>query len=318
MNSNDILAKLKNVKIGVLYGGLSSEREVSVESGKAVLNSLRRQNLKAVGIDADRDIADKIKKAGIDVAYIILHGPMGEDGTVQGMLELMGIPYTCSGVFASSASMDKDISKKLFKCMGVPTPDWTIIKRFGVFKDIKKYPVVVKPVSQGSTFGVTIVREACQFAAAVKEAFRYDSEVMAEDFISGKEITVGVLGGKSLPVIEIIPNGEFYDFKSKYQKGGSRHIIPAKINHDVYLRAQDYAEKIFEFFKCKTLCRVDMIIDEHDEIWVIDNNTIPGMTATSLLPEACKSIGCDFDDLVLKVIEDALYDGNKEKEPLCL
>jgi D-alanine-D-alanine ligase len=140
---------------------------------------------------------------------------------------------------------------------------------------------------------------------------------MVENFVSGKEITVGVLNGKALPVIEIIPKGEFYDFKSKYQKGGSRHIIPARISGKVYLSTQSYAEKIFKIFKCKTLCRVDMMVDKSNKIWVLENNTIPGMTATSLLPDASKSVGYDFNNLVLKIVESALYD-SKKKEPLRL
>ncbi|MDR1104584.1 MAG: hypothetical protein LBK92_04470, partial [Endomicrobium sp.] len=146
---------------------------------------------------------------------------------------------------------------------------------------------------------------------------KYDNEIMVENFVSGKEITVGVLNGKALPVIEIIPKGEFYDFKSKYQKGGSRHIIPARISGKVYLSTQSYAEKIFKIFKCKTLCRVDMMVDKSNKIWVLENNTIPGMTATSLLPDASKSVGYDFNNLVLKIVESALYD-SKKKEPLRL
>jgi D-alanine-D-alanine ligase len=317
MNTSDILARLKNKKIGVLYGGLSSEREISIKSGKAVLSALQRLKLKAVGIDATRDVTEKIKKANIDIAYIILHGPMGEDGTIQGMLEIMGIPYTGNGVFASAVSMNKDISKKLFKCSGIPTPDWMVIKQFESFSKIKEYPVVVKPVSQGSALGLTIVKKASQFAIAAKEAFKYGNEIMVENFVSGKEITVGVLNGKALPVIEIVPKGEFYDFKSKYQKGGSRHIIPARISSKVYSNAQSYAEKIFKIFKCKTLCRVDMMVDKNNKIWILENNTIPGMTATSLLPDASKSVGYDFTNLVLKIVESALYD-SKKKEPLRL
>lgn len=319
MNSGDILTKLKNKKIGVLYGGLSSEREISVKSGKAVLSALKKLKVMAVGIDANRDVAEKIRKANIDIAYIVLHGHMGEDGTVQGMLEIMGIPYVGCGVFASSASMDKDISKKLFRCSGIPTPEWTVIKRLEPVAEIKKYPIVVKPVSQGSALGVAIVKNATQFAVAAKEAFKYDKEIMVEKFISGKEITVGVLNGKSLPVIEIVPKGEFYDFKSKYQKGGSGHIIPARISCKAYSNAQYYAEKIFKVFKCKAVCRADMIVDKNNKVWVLENNTIPGMTATSLLPDASKTVGYDFKDLVLKIIESSLYDNDgKKTHPLRL
>ncbi|MDR1087219.1 MAG: D-alanine--D-alanine ligase [Endomicrobium sp.] len=316
MNTSDILAKLKNKKIGVLYGGLSSEREISIKSGKAVLMALEKLKLKAVGIDVDENISEKTRKANIDLAYIVLHGPMGEDGTIQGMLEIMGIPYTGCGVFASAVFMDKDISKKLFRCGGIATPEWFIIKQFEPVEEIKKYPVIVKPVSQGSALGVTIVRNYSQFAAAAKEAFKYDNEIMVESFISGKEIAVSVLNGKALPVIEIVPKGEFYDFKSKYQKGGSGHIIPARINDNAYCQAQNYAETIFKVFKCKAVCRVDMIVDKKNKVWVLENNTIPGMTATSLLPDASKAVGYSFEDLVLEIAW-SVYD-NKEKESLRL
>jgi D-alanine-D-alanine ligase len=306
MNRKNVLKRLKNKKIGVLYGGISSEREISIKSGKAVLNALKKMSLRAVGIDVNRNVAEKISKENIDIAYIALHGPMGEDGTIQGMLEIMDIPYTGCGVLASSASMDKDVSKKLFRCSEIPTPDWTVIKQFEPVADIKKYPVVVKPVSQGSTIGVTIVKNASQFALAAKEAFKYDKEIMVESFIRGKEIAVSVLNGKALPIIEIVPKGNFYDFKSKYQKGGSKHIIPARISDKAYLNAQNYAEKIFKVFKCKTVCRIDMIVDKNNKVWVLENNTIPGMTETSLLPDASKTVGYDFSDLVLKIIESAL------------
>jgi D-alanine-D-alanine ligase len=316
MNASDILAKLKNKKIGVLYGGLSSEREISIKSGKAVLMALEKLKLKAVGIDVDENISEKARKANIDLAYIVLHGPMGEDGTIQGMLEIMGIPYTGCGVFASAVFMDKDISKKLFRCGGIATPEWFIIKQFEPVEEIKKYPVIVKPVSQGSALGVAIVRNYSQFAAAAKEAFKYDNEIMVESFILGKEIAVSVLNGKALPVIEIVPKGEFYDFKSKYQKDGSGHIIPARINDNAYCQAQNYAETIFKVFKCKAVCRVDMIVDKKNKVWVLENNTIPGMTATSLLPDASKAVGYSFEDLVLEIAW-SVYD-NKEKESLRL
>ncbi len=157
MTDSSILAKLSNKKIGVLYGGFSREREISIKSGKAVLNAFKKLKLNACGIDVNRNIAEEIKKKKIDVAYIALHGPMGEDGTIQGMLEIMGIPYTGSGVFASAASIDKDVSKKIFKYAGILTPEWKMLEKFDVSPEIKKYPVVIKPVSQGSPIGVTIV-----------------------------------------------------------------------------------------------------------------------------------------------------------------
>lgn len=302
----NIPEKLRNKKIGVLYGGTSSEREISLKSGKAVMNAFRKMKMNAVAIDVDKKAAEKIKKEKIDVAYIALHGPIGEDGTIQGMLEVMGIPYTGCGVFASSASMDKNISKLLFKCAGVLTPDWFTIKKFEIVPEIKKYPVVVKPVDQGSAIGISIVKKASEFAPAVKTAFKYSDEVLVEQFIKGKEITVGVLDGQALPVVEIVPKGKFYDFKSKYGKGGSKHIIPARISRNSYNQAMYDAEKVYKTFKCKTLCRVDMIVDAGGKVWVLENNTVPGMTTTSLLPDEAKAAGISFEELVLKITECSL------------
>ena len=301
-----ITDKLKNKKIGVLYGGTSSEREISLKSGKAVVNALKKLKLKAVAIDVDKNAAEKIRKEKIDIAYIALHGPVGEDGTIQGMLEVMGIPYTGCGVFASSASMNKSISKDLFKCAGVLTPDWFVLKKFEMIPEIKRYPVVVKPVGQGSAIGISIVKKASEFAAAAKKAFKYGDEIIVEQFIKGKEITIGVLDGDALPVIEIVPKGKFYDFKSKYAKGGSKHIIPARISKNAYNHAQYNAEKVYKSLKCRAVCRVDMIVDQNGKAWVLENNTVPGMTETSLLPDAARACGISFEELVLKIIESSL------------
>jgi D-alanine-D-alanine ligase len=306
MKNFDITAKLKNKKIGVLYGGFSSEREISILSGKAVLRAFKKLKVNVCGIDVNRDVASKIKAEKIDIAYIALHGLVGEDGAIQGMLEVMGIAYTGCGIFASAASMDKGISKKMFHCAGISTPKWKTLKKFETIPEIKNYPVVVKPIAQGSALGVTIVKNAVCFATATKEAFKYDKEVIIEQFIDGKEITVGVLDGKSLPIVEIVPKGKFYDFKSKYQKGGSKHIIPARISDKACKTAQSYAEKIYRIFKCNAVCRVDMIVDKNDKVWALENNTVPGMTETSLLPEACLLAGYDFESLVLKIAGSAL------------
>jgi D-alanine-D-alanine ligase len=305
MTKSDVLVKLGNKRIGVLYGGLSSEREISIKSGRAVLSVLEKLKLNVCGIDVGRDIVEKIKKEKVDIAYIVLHGQMGEDGAVQGMLEILGIPYTGCGVLASAVSMDKDISKKLFKSLDILTPEWEILNKFDPVPKIREYPVVIKPVAQGSTIGVTIVKEDLQFADAAKKAFKYGEEILIEQFIKGKEITVGVLEGKALPVVEIIPGGEFYDFMSKYQKGGSQHIVPARIGEKAYKTAQKNAEKIYEALRCRAICRFDMIVSENDSVWVLENNTVPGMTETSLIPDAGKAIGYDFEGLVLKILESA-------------
>jgi D-alanine-D-alanine ligase len=258
------------------------------------------------GIDVNSNIEKKIKKEKIDIAYLALHGQVGEDGTLQGMLEMLGIPYTGSGVIASSLSMDKNVSKNLFNCINILTPQWNVLKKLEIVPDIKYYPSIVKPVSCGSALGVTIAKNFKELTKAAKKAFKYDNEIIIEQFVKGKEIAVGVLDGKALPVIEIVPKGQFYDFKSKYQKSGSKHIIPANVSKKAYNTAQDYAEKIYKFFRCKAVCRVDMIVDKKGKVWVLENNTIPGMTETSLLPDASRVVGYNFGDLVLKIIESSV------------
>lgn len=305
-----ISENLKNKKIGVLYGGTSSEREISLKSGSAVIKALKKMKFKVASIDVNKktsgNLSSIIKKEKIDIAYIALHGPLGEDGTIQGMLEVLGVPYTGCGVFASAASMDKNISKTLFRCAGILTPDWFTLRKFEIVPEIKKYPVVVKPVDQGSAIGISIVKKASEFAPAVKAAFKYGDEVVVEQFVKGKEITVGVLDGQALPVVEIVPKGKFYDYKSKYAKGGSKHIIPARISANVYNQALYNAEKVYKAFKCKALCRVDMIVDGGGKVWVLENNTVPGMTETSLFPDEAKAAGISFEELVFKIIECSL------------
>lgn len=298
------LKNLKNKKIGVLYGGLSSEREISIKSGKSVLKALKQLGLNACAILVDKNAADKIKQAKIDIAFPVLHGTGGEDGTIQGLLEIMQIPYTGCGIFSSSASIDKNISKKLFRSEGLNTPDWFILKQFEPIPEKIKYPIIVKPANGGSTIGISIASNYSSFLKAVKEAFKYDKLVLAEQFIKGKEITAAVLDGEVLPIIEIVPKGGFYDFKAKYQKGGSRHIIPARISSKAYAQAQKYALSVYKLFMCRSICRVDMIVDKSDKVWILENNTLPGMTNTSLLPDAAKYAGISFNEIVLKFLKD--------------
>jgi D-alanine-D-alanine ligase len=218
---------------------------------------------------------------------------------------MLGVPYTGCAVLASAASMDKNISKVLFKSAGLLTPEWFVLKKFEPVPEKIKYPVVVKPSKQGSAIGVSIVKFKRDFAKAVKEAFKYDDEIIVEQFIKGKEITAGVLNGQALPVVQIVPKGKFYDFKSKYQKGGSLHIIPARLDAKVYKEAQNAAIKVFKAFNCRGVCRVDMIVDKAGSVWVLENNTVPGMTETSLLPDEARAAKMSFEELVLKILETA-------------
>ena len=298
------MISLKNKKIGVLCGGTSSEREISLISGKAVYEAIKKLGFDVVLIDVDKNVATKLVKEKIQIAYVILHGAMGEDGTIQGMLEIMGIAYTGCGVFSSSASIDKIISKKIFEYAKIPTAKWFTIEKNKPF-DMPKFPVVVKPASQGSAIGVSIVKNKKEFKKAVKLAFSFEDRVLVEQYIKGMEITVGVLNGKPLPVIEIVPKGKFYDFKSKYTLGQSTHIIPARLPNKVLKKAQDIALKIFSEFMCNGICRVDMIVDKKNSIYVLELNTLPGMTKTSLFPDAAKYIGMSFENLVLEILKSA-------------
>ena len=304
------MINLKNKKIAVLYGGWSSEREISLASGKAIYKAIKKLRLNVVLIDVNKNIAEKLKKEKIDIAYITLHGTPGEDGTIQGMLETMQIPYTGCGVFASSATIDKIISKKMFEYAKIPTAKWTAIEKLKPFKEIE-FPVVVKPASQGSAIGISIVKNKKEFEKAVKLAFKYEDRILVEKYIKGTEVTAGVLNGKALPVIEIVPKGKFYDFKSKYTVGQSTHIIPARLPEKVLKQIQNIAIKVYNEFMCNGTCRVDMIIDKSNNIYVLEVNTLPGMTKTSLFPDAAKSIGMSFENLVLEIIKSAFKNEKK-------
>ena len=297
----NIRSWLKNKRIGVLYGGRSAERPISLLSGKAVLAALKELGVNAVGIDAGPDLAFDLKKNKIDFAYIALHGPWGEDGTVQGLLEIMGIPYSGCGVLSSALSMNKIYSKRIFDSAGIPTPRWTVLGPEGA-KTLPRFPCFVKPSTQGSAIGVSRVTGKSSFKIAVKKAFEFDDRILVEKLISGTEITVGVLGRTALPVIEIVPANKFYDYESKYKPGFSRHLIPARTSGSASAGAQKLALAVFDALGCKAVARIDMIIDKKGNHWVLEANTVPGMTETSLLPDAARAAGLSFGDLILEII----------------
>lgn len=302
----NIKSWLKSKRIGVLYGGTSAERKISILSGTAVLESLKNMRLDAVGIDVNSRLPFKLKENRIDFAYVALHGPMGEDGTVQGLLGIMDIPYSGCGVLASAVSMDKMYSKMIFDSAGIPTPEWKVIECEDSRIPPFRFPAVAKPARQGSAIGVSIVERKRDLASAVKKAFRFDSRVLLERYIEGTEVTVGVLGGHALPVIEIVPANKFYDFDSKYSKGKSEHIIPARLPEKVRRNVQNLALKVFKVLGLRAVARIDLIVDKKDRPWVLEVNTIPGMTKTSLLPDAARAAGMSFNELVLKIIEFSL------------
>ncbi|MGA2463987.1 MAG: D-alanine--D-alanine ligase [Thermodesulfobacteriota bacterium] len=298
---------LKKKKIGVLMGGLSREREISLKTGKAILKALTEKGYTACPIDVGQDIVETLIKKKIECAFIALHGRFGEDGTIQGMLELMRIPYTGSGVLASALALHKIMAKKIFLCEKIPTPSFEVFRRQEIGKDPPKkislpLPLVVKPAREGSTIGVSIARTEEELVLAFKEAGKYDEEILVEEFIKGKEITVGILEEIPLPVIEIVPKSGFYDYHSKYTKGETQYIIPARVPREKYLNAQEMSLKAFRVLGCSGCARVDLMTDENGDPFVIDVNTMPGMTETSLLPQAASYAGIAFEDLVERIL----------------
>jgi D-alanine-D-alanine ligase len=298
---------LKKKKIGVMMGGLSREREISLKTGKAILKALTEKGYTACPIDVGQDIVETLIKKKIECAFIALHGRFGEDGTIQGMLELMRIPYTGSGVLASALALHKIMAKKIFLCEKIPTPPFEVFQRQEIGKDppIKissPLPLVVKPAREGSTIGVSIARTEEELVLALKEAGKYDEEILVEEFMKGKEITVGILEDIPLPVIEIVPKSGFYDYHSKYTKGETQYIIPARVPREKYLNAQEMSLKAFRVLGCSGCARVDLMTDENGNPFVIDVNTMPGMTETSLLPQAASYAGIAFEDLVERIL----------------
>lgn len=297
----------KKRKIAVMMGGLSREREISLKTGKAILKVLSEKGYSVISLDVGGDIAEKLVKEKIECAFLALHGRFGEDGTIQGMLELMRIPYTGSGVLASALAMHKIMSKKFFLCEKVPTPRFEVFQREETKKDPSKMtflspPVVVKPAREGSTIGVSIVKQEEELGPALKKAGEYDEEILVEEFMKGKEITVGILENIPLPVIEIIPKSGFYDYHAKYTKGETQYIVPARIPREKYLAAQEMSLKAFQLLGCSGVARVDLMTDEDENPYVIDVNTMPGMTETSLLPKAALYAGIPFADLVERIL----------------
>jgi D-alanine-D-alanine ligase len=293
---------LKTKKIAVLMGGLSAEREVSLNSGKAVLASLVRQGYRAVGIDVGRDLPQRLAEEQVERAFIALHGRFGEDGSVQGLLELVGIPYTGSGVLASALAIDKVAAKVMFAAAGLKLAPYQVLRRGEELKLANPLPVVVKPSKEGSSVGVSIVREPQQMEKALEEAFRYDSEILIEAFIDGKEVQVGILDGRAMGAIEIVPKNEFYDYEAKYTDGGAEHILPARLPADVYQAVMKEGEKAHAALGCDCYSRVDFLVNQAGECYLLEVNTLPGMTDLSLLPEIARGSGIEFDELVQRIL----------------
>lgn len=293
---------IRDKRIGVLMGGKSSEREISLKSGSAVLRSLLRSGYKAVGIDVKADLVSKLKKEKIETAFIALHGKWGEDGTVQGLLEMIDIPYTGSGVLGSSISLDKVLMKLILNGLKLPTPAYAICESAENLKF--SVPFVVKPANEGSTIGISIVRKKGEATRAIEHASKYDKKVLIEKYIEGDEITVGIVNREILPVIQVKPLKGFYDFESKYTKGMTEYIVPAQITKTVEKKARAFAFEVYKAFELSGCARIDMIVS-NDVPQVIDINTSPGMTETSLVPKAWAYMGKTFDELVEEIVKGA-------------
>jgi D-alanine-D-alanine ligase len=306
----------KRVRVALLAGGKSAEREVSLKSGEQVFRVLDKERYEVLRYDPRDDLPRLAKDAAdIDVALIILHGRLGEDGTIQGFLDLLNVPYQGSGVLGSALAMNKILSKQLYTQAGLPVAPFVVVDRVGSDEASKvldelKLPVVVKPEHEGSSIGLSIVRDPDRLPKAFEEAWRFDRRCLVEKFIPGVEITGGVLGNDSLqalPLVEIIPgaNHEFFDYSAKYTPGASDEICPARLSQELTSKAQDYAMRAHRALCCKGYSRTDMIVSDN-EIFVLETNTIPGMTQTSLLPQAAAAAGISFSALLDRLIELAL------------
>ncbi|MBI5417224.1 D-alanine--D-alanine ligase [Candidatus Poribacteria bacterium] len=295
---------MKIKKIAVIMGGNSSEREISLLTGKAIANALKSKGYKVVCMNLDADLPENLKKENIQIAFNALHGPGGEDGCVQGMLDILGVKYTGSGVMASALAMNKIMAKRIFIASALPTPVYQIInKNQKKYKITLNFPIVVKPSSQGSACGVNIVSNNKELKDALNCAFKLDDEALLEKYIPGRELTVAVLGDKVLPIVEIVPNKKFYDYEAKYTMGMSKHIVPAKLSKELTKKIQKIAYEAHKSLGCMDYSRVDIRLNEKNEPYILEVNTLPGMTDLSLFPDAARSAGISFPDLIEKILK---------------
>ncbi len=305
--------KNKFGKIGVLMGGPSSEREISLKSGKTVYESLKAGGIDAVCIDIKTSDSEEnirlIKSYNIDCAFLALHGRFGEDGQIQKLLDGLNMPYTGSGASASKLAMDKVASRVIFKENGLNVPAYNVVDRSSY--NIKwrkqnkrfKFPLVVKPVTNGSSIGLSIIDRREDLDKAMDLAFGFDERIIIEDYIEGREVTVGILDGKPLPVVEIIPKKRFFDYEAKYLSGMTDYAVPAELKPSIAAKVQEAGLSAHRLLGCHGSSRVDIILNKENMPFILEVNTIPGLTATSLLPKAARAAGIEFASLCLKLIE---------------
>ena len=292
-------------------GGSSAEREISIQTGSGVMRALQSLGYDAQSLDYDARFIDAIREVAPEVVFNALHGPGGEDGHVQALLDFLGIPYTGSGVEASALAMDKHLTKKLLAAEGLPTAAWDIFDLSGgtlpLLPGSLDLPLVIKPRFEGSSQGVVIVKTHEQWTSAMLAAAKTYAQIMAEEFLEGREFTVAILGEEALPVIEIVPNAdEFYTFDAKYAPGGSTHIVPAKIDEDLAARLQMIALSVHRLVGLRDYSRTDFIVTKEGRPQILEINTLPGLTATSLVPDACAAVGISYEALVDRLVGYAL------------
>lgn len=309
----------KDITVAVVMGGPSAEEQISLSTGHAMAEALRGKGYQVKEIRlVPHNFFEQVKESGADVVVIAVHGLYGEDGRLQSALEMMGIPYTGSGVLASSVSMNKLAAKRVFLGSNIPTPDYIFLHRrdrgkqdmIKAITDKFSLPVVVKPVSQGSSLGVTIEKEFSGLQKALDDAFQYDEEVLVEEYIAGQETSVCMMrlkdgSVKVWPVILIHPHAEWYDFNAKYSAGGVDHLVPAPLPEDITRTLKDISVKAFEVLGCAGVARTDCMIDKDGKCYVLEMNTVPGMTPTSLVPDAARAEGTDFGDLCEMILDTA-------------
>lgn len=303
-------------RIGVLMGGFSSERDVSIRSGLAIYQALQELGYNSVLIDVGKDIVNVLKKEKVRLAFLALHGGTGENGAIQGMLEVLEIPYTGSGVLASALAMDKEASKKIFMYHGLPVAPFVVVQRQeknsklriqnSEFRTDFKMPWVVKPAAEGSSIGISIVKEQAGLVPALEKAFSLGKRAIIEKFVEGKEVHIGILGSRALGGVEVKPSLEFYNYEAKYTSGLTEYIIPPQIEDAVYEKAKNIALNAHTALGCSGATRVDLRIDENATPYVLEVNTLPGMTATSLLPKIAQSAGLSFKNLIEEIMRLAL------------
>lgn len=310
---------MKPGKVAVLLGGRSSEREISISSGKQISKALSESGYLVREIDPAENLVQSLEDFSPDVVFVALHGKHGEDGTIQGLLEMLGFVYTGSGVLASALAMDKVMTKKILIYEGIVTPPFYIfngeeLKKGNLEREIANavaqigLPMVIKPARQGSTIGISVARSEAELEMSINEALQYDTKIFGEKFIEGVEVTASVLGSTKpqvLPLIEIVSETGFYDYTAKYSKGLSHHIIPARISPQAAGKVEEMALKTFKALDCRQFARVDFIVGKDDTAYVLEVNTIPGMTELSLFPDAAKAAGISFSQLVSKLVDEA-------------